>query len=622
VDRQAVTQAASSPPPRVAGRAAPPSPIAPAEPAARVAPVVVRPQTIRTDLQSAVLAATERLRGELATMAFPFEVEGASHLRQERTWLLGRLDAYVLPRLRRMDAPLVVVVGGSTGAGKSTLTNSLVGAVVSPVGVIRPTTRSPVLVHHPQDAGAFLSRRILPGLERRSMSGSHSLEAQQAPEGAGSIRLVPHDAMVPGLAVIDSPDLDSLVESNRTLAQELFGVADLWLLVTTGTDYADAASWELLLEAADRQVSVAVVLDRMRPSEVETVRMHFATMLRDRGLASAPVFVIAETELEEGLLPRRTIASLHRWLGQQGSDVGMRGGHIGRAVAGALDQVRRRALPLADAVAAQVNAGRALRDDVDACVATAQDEIWRAIEGGALLDAAVEEAWQRVTDGSADGSNVARLTRRVATALRGGDPGYDRIGQALVRSGTALVALHASRAVGHLAQQWGSGLPGPQAELLPELQRLPDDFTDRADLALRAWLRGLASSVHHSGDPRPGAGHTPPVAAALGTLAFAGPAAGQGEAPGGARAASLLVMTAAAREADLSGQVRAARETLRRTMEDLLLTRYARMGAVLDEVSATSDGAAPLRAAVEQVRAALAAIDGAGTLPADEPAGA
>ena len=42
-------------------------------------------------------------------------------------------------------------VSGSTGAGKSTLVNSLVGSEVSTAGVLRPTTRRPVLVHNPLD---------------------------------------------------------------------------------------------------------------------------------------------------------------------------------------------------------------------------------------------------------------------------------------------------------------------------------------------------------------------------------------------------------------------------------------------------------------------------------------
>ncbi len=44
-----------------------------------------------------------------------------------RREIAAQLDDYVLPRLATIDAPLLAVVGGSTGAGKSTLVNSLVG---------------------------------------------------------------------------------------------------------------------------------------------------------------------------------------------------------------------------------------------------------------------------------------------------------------------------------------------------------------------------------------------------------------------------------------------------------------------------------------------------------------
>ena len=83
-----------------------------------------------------------------------------------RDELAGQIDDYLLPRLRQMDAPLLMVVGGSTGAGKSTLVNSLVGAEVSAAGVLRPTTRAPVLVCHPADSRWFEDDRILPGLAR------------------------------------------------------------------------------------------------------------------------------------------------------------------------------------------------------------------------------------------------------------------------------------------------------------------------------------------------------------------------------------------------------------------------------------------------------------------------
>src|ERR671920_1399525 len=91
------------------------------------------------------------VRGVARGRGFP----GASAPRHVRDELVAQIDDYLLPRLRSMEAPLLMVVGGSTGAGKSTLVNSLVGAAVSPAGVLRPTTRAPVLVCHPDDVRWF-----------------------------------------------------------------------------------------------------------------------------------------------------------------------------------------------------------------------------------------------------------------------------------------------------------------------------------------------------------------------------------------------------------------------------------------------------------------------------------
>ena len=46
--------------------------------------------------------------------------------------------------------------------GKSALVTSLVGRRATASGVLRPTTRSPVLVHHPDDAHWFGQERLLP----------------------------------------------------------------------------------------------------------------------------------------------------------------------------------------------------------------------------------------------------------------------------------------------------------------------------------------------------------------------------------------------------------------------------------------------------------------------------
>src|SRR5688572_9553262 len=105
-------------------------------------------------------------RAALRAASYPLRLPGAVAARESAAALLAQIDDYLVPRLRRLDGPLVAVVGGSTGAGKSTLVNSLVQAPICPAGVLRPTTRAPVLVGHPVDTAWFRERSLLPRLTR------------------------------------------------------------------------------------------------------------------------------------------------------------------------------------------------------------------------------------------------------------------------------------------------------------------------------------------------------------------------------------------------------------------------------------------------------------------------
>ena len=68
------------------------------------------------------------------------------------------------------------------------------------------------------------------------------------------------DRPEPGLALIDAPDVDSVVAANRDLATQLLAAADLWIFVTTAARYADAVPWELLRGASERGTAVAVIV--------------------------------------------------------------------------------------------------------------------------------------------------------------------------------------------------------------------------------------------------------------------------------------------------------------------------------------------------------------------------
>src|SRR3954463_1687460 len=132
------------------------------------------------------------LRDRVAGLRLGLATARADAARAAQTELVGQVDDYLLPRLRRIDAPLLAVVGGSTGAGKSTLVNSLVGAVISRAGRLRPTTRGPVVGCRPSDVRWFSADRILPGIPG----------ATGGPDagGAGSLLVVPHPGVPAGLA--------------------------------------------------------------------------------------------------------------------------------------------------------------------------------------------------------------------------------------------------------------------------------------------------------------------------------------------------------------------------------------------------------------------------------------
>lgn len=462
-----------------------------------------------------LLDAAELLRSELAALRLPLAVPEAEVGRRERDQLLAQLDDYLLPRLRRMDAPVLAVVGGSTGAGKSTLVNSLLRREVTRSGVLRPTTRSPVLVHHPYDSGAFLSQRILPGLGRVTSEAPEPAQPidVDAPKPT-ALRLVPHEGMPAGIAIVDAPDIDSLVDTNRELAYQLLAAADLWLFVTTAARYSDAVPWHALRSAVERGVSVAVVLDRVPTSAMYQVRTHLATMLRDRGLATAPLFTIPETPRSaEGFLPREVVQPLVAWLTRLARDARSRDVVIRRTLVGALDSLRDRVPVIAMAADEQVAADERLRDHLDEVYTSAAEQLEKRLVDGTMMRGEVLARWQEFV-GTGDlirslDATVTTLRDRLAHAVRGSSGTTEELEEAVLTGVHALVRSAAQQAADEAVGRWrstpeGVGLLRSTKGTSMVQHRPPPEFDASVARTVQGWqtmvleLARAEGAVHRS----------------------------------------------------------------------------------------------------------------------------
>jgi hypothetical protein len=440
--------------------------------------------------------ALESLRQALVGVRLPLDVPDAERHRTDRGEMVDQLANYVLPRLAQIEAPLLTVVGGSTGAGKSTLVNSLVGRRVTVPGVLRPTTRSPVLVHHPADVGWFDTKRILPGLARTT-------RATGDPE---ALQLVA-DASVPqGLAILDAPDIDSVEERNRTLATELLAAADLWLFVTSAARYADQVPWGFLQAAAERSTAVAIVLDRTAPEAVEEVSGHLARMLTARGLRDSPLFAVTEGPVsDDGLLPAPRVAEIRGWLEMLSADANARAAVVKQTLDGAIRSLSRRTQDVADAAGAQVTMAGRLREDVDRAYDEAVERIDDASADGSLLRGEVLARWQEFV-GTGEllrslETKVGWLRDRVVGWVRGRPQSAERVTVAVESGLETLILEHAENAAERAETSWRSVEAGQHLveDSGRDLGRASRDFRSRAERSVRDWQHGVLEMVRTEG---------------------------------------------------------------------------------------------------------------------------
>ncbi|TMB79454.1 MAG: hypothetical protein E6J52_02615 [Chloroflexi bacterium] len=435
------------------------------------------------------LVARSRRLADLAERRLASEPRAPS-ARERARRLRDHLEGFVLPRAADIDAPLLVVLIGSTGAGKSSLLNAIAGANVSRAGVLRPTTREAVVYASPDDVRSLREGRL------RRVPAERLVVAAATPTSAG-------------VAIIDAPDIDSLERDNRALADTLLEACDLCVFVTTATRYADLVPWNVLERIRQRQVPLAVVLNRL-PTDAadrEIVIADVTRLFADHGMTPAnaglAILRVDEGEVDADIdaLSReatRPLADRIRALREASAE---RRTLATQALAGAI----RGLAPLAGDVAADLESEAAesegLRRIAEEAYAAELRQLSTELRSGVLLRAEVLRQWQEFV--GADqiarfmSSGLARLRGMLLFAIRGTPPApVASVEESMASSVEALTLRHVSEAARRTARSWSE-----QRDTSDLLARDPTLWSASPETApalrdmLRDWMHAVIDDV-------------------------------------------------------------------------------------------------------------------------------
>jgi hypothetical protein len=296
------------------------------------------------------------------------------------------------------------------------------------------------------------------------------------------------------MAILDAPDIDSVDEANRALADQLLAAADLWLFVTSAARYADAVPWEYLEKASQRSAAVAVVVNRVPPAAMKAVPEHLAQMMTEQGLGDSPLFAVPETVTDDqGLLPTSAIEPVRAWIDYLASSKVVRAKVVMGTLDGAISSLEAGIEPLAQEITEQGETLGRLRTIADQVFIDTHKNVMAQSSDGSLLRGEVMARWQDfVGTGEFMRSVESRLGRardRMARFFKGqGDKALDV--QVAVKSGLEILLLEAGQsAAERIETEW---MADPAGRFLieysdGEVGSVSQGYQARVEEAIRLW---------------------------------------------------------------------------------------------------------------------------------------
>ncbi len=408
--------------------------------------------------------------------------------------LHDHLEGFVRPRVADIDAPLMILLLGPTGAGKSSLLNTIAAAEVSETGVLRPTTRDAVLYASEVDAKRILGSGRLSGVARER------LKQAEAP------------ATSDGVAVIDAPDIDSVERDNRDLADVLVESSDFCVFVTTATRYADLVPWEVLRRVRERGLPIVVVLNRL-PADADDRNTVIADARRliDEVSGAADLVAIGEGDVDSRVsgLAREKARPLLDRISRFAAQSGERRAVATQALAGALKGLSPLVHGIADDLEHQAIDADALRRIAVSNYAEELGSLNRALQGGLILREEVLRRWNEFV--GADqvarfiSSGIGRIRALLLTAFRGTPAAPVTVVEAEMTTTLQALALrHATEAARRTAVAWSER--SQSAALVasdPSLWSASEGFAPATQHGLEEWMQTIVDDVRaHAGRKR------------------------------------------------------------------------------------------------------------------------
>jgi len=317
------------------------------------------------------------------------------------------------------------------------------------------------------------------------------------------LRMVADPQQPGGLALLDAPDIDSVSGANRELAAMLMAAADLWLFLTTAARYADAVPWAALRAAVARDAAIALVLNRVPPDAVAEVTAHLRRLLAEEGLTGAPLFVIAEAPLHDGLIPAASVDPIRRWLGELAGDATARAAVARRTLDGAIDNLAVELLPVADAADRQVLAAARLRELAGAPFDAAVARVDELTADGSLLRGEVLARWQEFVGASemfrSLETGMARVRDRVSRAMRGAPVEPKQVVEAVESGLSRVLTEELAGAFERADAAWRDDPIGRELLGDTDMSRPPADARARAEELVRLWQGDVLDMVRSEG---------------------------------------------------------------------------------------------------------------------------